>query len=154
MNLEAILRAMPADLEIVVIGGNAAHQYLPTYVTNDGDGCFDPDPVNWQRVMTWLQLFAPEGWIAQQRRPLVWDATTPIRDDMVLTQEGEVDLVQHVDGIGAYPQVKAMSVAVPIFGKTLHFLTLPGLIVSKRAANRPKDRLLLQHLEDFQRRNP
>lgn len=71
MNLEAIIRAMPANLEIVVIGGNAAQQYLPTYVSNDFDVCFDPNPVNWHRVITRLQLFAPELWIAQQRRPLV-----------------------------------------------------------------------------------
>jgi hypothetical protein len=154
MNLEAIIRAMPDDLEIVVIGGNAAQQYLPTYVTNDFDVCFDPDPVNWQRVITWLKPFAPEVWIAQQRRSLVWDATTPIRDYTLMTLEGEIDLLQQVDGIGPYPQVKAMSVTVQIFGKTLHFLNLQGLIASKRAANRPKDRLLLQQLEDFQRRNP
>jgi hypothetical protein len=154
MNLEAIIRAMPTNLEIVVIGGNAAQQFLPTYVTNDFDVCFNPNPVNWQRVIAWLQPFAPELWIVQQRRPLVWDTTTPIRDYTLMTQEGEIDLLQQVDGIGPYPPVKAMSVAVPIFGKTVHFLTLQGLILSKRAANRPKDRLLLQQLEDVQRRNP
>lgn len=153
MNLETIIRAMPADLDVVVIGGNAAQQYVPTYVTNDFDVCFDPDPANWQRMIAWLAPCMPELWLGQQRRPLVWDATTPVRDYTLMTQEGEIDLLQVVDGIGTYPQVKALSVSVQLFGKTVWFLNLQGLILSKRATNRPKDRLLLQQLEEEQRRN-
>lgn len=154
MNIETVIRAMPAGLEVVVIGGNAAQQYVPTYVTNDFDVCFDPDPANWQRVITWLAPFTPELWLAQQRRPLVWDPTTPVRDYTLMTQEGEIDLLQEVDGVGKYPQVQALSVAVQVFGKTVRFLNLQGLILSKQATNRPKDRLLLQQLEDVRRRNP
>lgn len=154
MHLETIIRAMPADLEIVVVGGLAAQRYLPTYMTNDVDVCFHPTPVNWQRVVRWLAPFAPTLWIAHQSRPLQWDATTPMRDYTLLTQEGEIDLLQEIDGVGKYPQVKAVSSSAVVWGKTVWFLNLQGLIANKRAANRPKDRRLLRQLEDMQRRHP
>jgi len=152
MNLEAIIQAMPDDLEIVVIGGIAAQRYIASYVTNDFDVCYNATPANWQHIITWFTPFTPSLWIAQQHRPLVWNTSTPMQDYTLMTQAGEIDLLQEVDGVGKYPQVKVLSVSAIIFGKTLWFLNLQGLITNKHAANRPKDLILLRQLEDEQRK--
>lgn len=151
MNLEALIRAMPADLEVVIIGGIAAQRYVTTYVTNDLDLCYHQTDANWQRTITWLTPFTPQLWIGQQVRPLSWSATTPMGEYTLATSAGEVDLLYEVDGIGRYPEVFAHSQPAILFGTTVYLLTLQGLIAAKRATNRPKDRALLQQLEAVSR---
>lgn len=147
MNLETLIRALPVDCELVIIGGIAAQQYVPTYVTNDLDVCYHQKAANWQEVIAWLAPFAPQLWISQQPKPLSWTPSTPMGEYTLTTTAGEVDLLYEVDGIGRYPDVLAVSHPVVLFGKTLYILSRRGLITAKRATNRPKDRTLLHELE-------
>lgn len=52
-----------------------------------------------------------------------------------------------VKGLGLFEQVKAWAMTVHLFGVECEIVSLEGLIISKRAANRLKDQLILPELE-------
>lgn len=54
-------------------------------------------------------------------------------------------------GIGGYDEVVKRSETVDVENTMVRILSLEGLILAKRAANREKDRLLLTELELNQR---
>jgi predicted nucleotidyltransferase len=64
-----------------------------------------------------------------------------------VTDLGDLDVMDRVTGVGAYPAVRAASVEVDLTGVRARVLTLDALIAAKRAAGRRKDRLDLLELE-------
>ena len=63
------------------------------------------------------------------------------------TDWGDLDLLGEVTGIGGYKEVKALSFNLTLFGLECAVLSLDGLIQSKRATGRPKDRLTRPDIE-------
>ncbi len=63
------------------------------------------------------------------------------------TDLGDLDLLGEVAGIGDYAAALATSMPVELFSLSFDVLTLEALIVSKRAAGRPKDLQVLPELE-------
>ncbi len=66
------------------------------------------------------------------------------------SREGEIDVLHRIDGIGGYDDVFASSEILTVDGRRARIITIDGLIVSKRAAQRPKDRLHVVELEAIQ----
>jgi hypothetical protein len=62
-----------------------------------------------------------------------------------------MDLVVQLDGLGKFRDELAQALSVPVGRVTVRVLPLARIIASKRAANRPKDRLVLPVLEDAAR---
>ena len=62
------------------------------------------------------------------------------------TSIGDIDLLGEVKGIGDYKDALANSISYDLFGVTVRAFTLDALIVSKTAADRPKDHLVLPEL--------
>ena len=58
------------------------------------------------------------------------------------------DIVLRMDGLGKFAEELAYCVEVPLGRHKLKVLGVNRILVSKRAANRPKDRLVLPVLED------
>jgi len=58
------------------------------------------------------------------------------------------DIVLRMDGLGTFARELKKCVDVPLGGHKLKVLSLERILVSKRAANRPKDRLVIPVLED------
>lgn len=56
-------------------------------------------------------------------------------------------MVGEVTGLGNYDWVIKFSEVLDIYGIPCHVMTLEGLIVSKKAAGRPKDLKLIPELE-------
>lgn len=63
------------------------------------------------------------------------------------TAEGALDVLDRVEGVGTYPQVRRRSTPIAAFGTDFRVLDLPALIDAKRAAARPRDLDQLPELE-------
>ncbi len=57
-----------------------------------------------------------------------------------------IDLVTHCDGLGSFEQEYANTIALPMQDFEIRVLNLERVIASKIAANRPKDRAVLEQL--------
>ena len=150
MSLTGILRGLnAANVRYVVIGGVAATAHGSARVTFDVDVCYDPSPENRTRLAGVLA-----GWHAYLRGvepglPFTMDARM-LRDVPVLTlatDEGDLDVMDRVAGIGEFDRVAASGESVTVLGVTTRIISLDALIASKRAAGRRKDLEALLELE-------
>lgn len=150
MSLGGVLRGLTgAGVRFVVIGGVAGVAHGWSRITNDVDICYDPAPENRVRLARLLQ-----SWHAYLRGvepgfPFTMDART-LRDVPVLTlvtDEGDLDVMDRVQGVGEYAAVETGSQTIVIEGVPAPTLTLDALIASKRATGRRKDREALLELE-------
>ncbi len=63
------------------------------------------------------------------------------------TTEGEIDVLERIDGVGAFEDVAGTSETIEIEGRAVRVISLAGLIATKRASGREKDRVHLAELE-------
>ncbi len=150
MRLPEILRGLAeADVACVVVGGLAATVHGSARITADVDLCYDPSPENRERL---ARLLA--GWHAYLRGveaglPFTMDARM-LRDCPVMTlvtDLGDLDVMDRIAGVGEYPAVRADSVEAELSGVRARFLALDALIAAKRATGRRKDQEALLELE-------
>ena len=138
-----------AGLDFVVIGGVAAAAHGSALVTNDLDICYGPLSDNIDQLATVLSSW--HGYLrgVEPGLPFIMDARA-IRTSPILTlqtDEGWLDLMDIVAGVGDYGSVFEASEEISAFGVTFRVLSLPALIAAKRAAARPKDLAHLPELE-------
>jgi hypothetical protein len=138
-----------AGVEFVVIGGLAARAHGSVRITEDLDICYNPAPENVQRLTARVR-----GWNAHLRGvdrglPFIMDERT-FRDTPVMTlvtDQGAIDVMDRVLGVGDYADVYAASVPVKSDQASFRALSLAALLASKHATGRPKDREQLHELE-------
>jgi predicted nucleotidyltransferase len=147
---EQIIAALvAAGVRFVVVGGVAATLHGSARLTNDLDLCYDAALDNLEALARLLR-----SWHAYLREvepglPFTLDVralrTTPIMT--LVTDLGNLDLLDRVLGLGGYAEVLAAS--EPVHLKRIEFraLTLPALIAAKKATGRPKDREHVIELE-------
>lgn len=148
--LQALIACLAkAGVEFIIIGGVAATAHGSSYVTEDLDICYARHKANLERLAATLDPFHPRLRGAPEDVPFLWDAETLRRglNFTLKTDLGDIDLMGEVRGLGLFEQVKASAMAVHLFGVECKILSLEGLIISKRAAGRPKDQLILPELE-------
>lgn len=147
--LDMVRRLTEAHVRFVVIGGLAATAHGSPRITDDVDICYDPAADNREKLAQTLA-----GWAAYLRGvepglPFIMDAqmlrTTPVMT--LVTNQGNIDVMDRVAGVGEYDDVLRESQEVAAAGVTFRVLSLPALIRAKRAAGRKKDRDQLPELE-------
>jgi predicted nucleotidyltransferase len=140
-----------AEVEFVVIGGVAASFHGSARVTFDLDICYSRTTTNLGRLAKALAPFHPRPRGFPEDLPFIWDESTLRNGSLftLTTDLGEIDLLGEVLGLGAFPEVKARSIAVEAFGSRISTLDLTGLIKAKRAAGREKDLNALPELESL-----
>jgi hypothetical protein len=150
MSIQSLLVGLTgAGVELVVVGGVAGGIHGSPFVTNDLDVCYANDRANVARLVRVLRPWAPypRGWEAGL--PFSLDArtfrTTPVLT--LRTSQGDLDLLDRVDGVGAYPEAVASSEEAVAFGMRFRVLTLDALIRARRASARPKDLAQIPTLE-------
>lgn len=154
-DFEAILTALDeAGVEFVVIGGLALVAHGGPRATFDVDLAYSREEHNLERLARALRSFRP--WLRGAGRdlPFVLDADT-LRSGLnftLSTEAGDIDLMGEVPGLGAFPEVRAVSVDVEVFNRRIAILSLDGLARSKRAAGRAKDLLDLETIADLKGR--
>ena len=138
-----------AKVQFVVVGGVAAAAHGSAHVTNDLDVCYDIAPANVARLATLLATWEayPRG--IDRDLPFFMDErqfrSTPLMT--LTTREGELNVLDRVNGVGGFDQCLASSVELEAFDVRFSTLSLEALIRAKRAAGRPKDIAQLPELE-------
>ncbi len=137
------------QVEFVVIGGVAGAAHGSTAVTFDLDICYARSAANLERLVRALAPFHPRLRDAPSDHPFKFDLET-VRQGLnftLTTDLGDLDLFGEVAGLGGYEQTRASSISLELYGRPCLLLSLDGLIQSKRASNRPKDKLAVLELE-------
>ena len=138
-----------AQVRFVIVGGLAVTLHGSSYVTFDLDFCYARDRENLSRLAQALRPYNPRLRGAPADLPFRFDEDT-LRGGLNFTLNtdlGDLDLLGEVSGIGDYAAALAASAPVELFGISFDVLTLEALIISKRAAGRPKDLQVLPELE-------
>jgi hypothetical protein len=146
-------------IRFVVIGGVAAAVHGSSRVTNDLDICYDAeDRANVDALARLLARWKayPRG--IEEGLPFIMDDRT-LRGAPIMTlttEEGDLDIMDRVAGVGDYADVRQHSHKVSALGVSFRVIDLPWLIKAKRAAGRPRDFDHLPELEallDLRHRN-
>ena len=149
IDLEKAITSLAAnDVDYVIVGGVAISLHSSGYITQDLDFCYSRTKANIHRLFTALASFDPMPRNWQKGLPFIFDEST-LRNGTNFTFDtsiGAIDLLGEVKGIGSYPEALANSVVYNIYGTQVNAFNLDALIVSKTAAGRPKDHLVLPEL--------
>jgi hypothetical protein len=122
-----------------------------SFITNDLDICCSGKPDNLRRLAKAMAPLHPKPRDFRVGLPFIGDEVT-FRNGAVFTLTtdlGSIDLLAQVSGVGDFDQVRANSLEVHAFDRTVWTLDLPALIRAKRSAGREKDLRLLPELESL-----
>ncbi len=137
------------EVEFILIGGLAAGAHGSAHLTQDVDVAYRRTPENVERLAKALAAVKPYLRGAPAGLPFTFDAATIRRglNFTLTTSLGDLDVLGEVTGGGPWEALKASSVELEVFGAKVWCLDLPALIVTKRAAGRPKDLQVVAELE-------
>src|SRR5437764_13202491 len=150
----AVMRhLLDAGVEFVVVGGLAMSIPGSAYVTRDLDVCYHRTTANIAALSKGLAPVRPTMRGGPPGLVFRFDAATiqAGQNFALMTEVGEVDLLEEISGIGTYEQVLAQSEGHTLFGLTVRVLSLDALIASKKAAGRRKDQTRLLELEELEK---
>lgn len=146
---EALLRRLSgSQVELVVVGGLAVIAHGYPRATLDLDVCYARTPENIRKLAGALAPIHPRLRGAPEGLPFFWDEQT-IRNGLnftLVTDDGELDLLGEVTGLGNYSDIALRAVEVELHGIPVRILDLDDLIRAKAAAGRAKDLVDLEAL--------
>lgn len=136
-------------MRFVVVGGLAANAHGSARVTNDIDIVYDRRPENLTRLADALAPYHAYLRGAPPGLPFHLDADTLRRGlNFTLTTDlGPLDLLGEMLGVGQYDDVADDAETWQPYDYAIQIVSLPKLIVAKRAAGRPKDLEAIAELE-------
>jgi hypothetical protein len=150
IQFQTLLSSLSANqVDFVIVGGVAATLHGSARVTFDLDIVYDRSRENLARIVAALLPFEPYLRGAPRGLPFKFDEETLKRglNFTFTTTAGPIDLLGELSGIGSYAEVRKRSVPAQLFSAVYQFIDLDALIVSKRAAGRPKDLEAIAELE-------
>jgi hypothetical protein len=154
LDVEGILRQLTKEqVEFVIIGGLAMIAHGSAYITKDADICYSRTPQNMASLAAALEPLHPYLRGVPKGLPFRFDVAT-IQAGLnftLITDLGDVDVLGEVSGIGNYERVLSRSVEKIAFGQPVRVLSIEGLIASKKAAARTKDRNHILELEELKK---
>jgi hypothetical protein len=150
---ELLVRLVRADVRFVLIGGLALGSWGVIRGTKDCDIVPDPAPENLNRL---AELAAELGGHVQLGESLLGSersiAALLAQEERALisTQVGDLDVVQGLDGVPTYGELRTRAIEVELSGVTIAICALEDLRQMKRAAGRPRDLVDLDELDAAQ----
>lgn len=151
---DLLRRLADGHVDFVVIGGLAVIAHGHIRATLDLDICYARTPENLRRLAAALTPIRPRLRGAPPELPFFWDEQT-LRNGLnftLVTDEGELDLLGEVAGVGNYDDLTLQAIDLELHGSRLKLLSLDDLIRSKAAAGRAKDLVDLEALRAISRR--
>jgi predicted nucleotidyltransferase len=146
---ELLRRIAEADVEFIVVGGLAVNAWGVVRGTKDVDVVVAPDIENLKRV---AEVAVACGGHVQQGDALL-GSTISIASALasgeqvaIETDLGRLDIVQGLDGIPSYADLRSRASEAEILGVTVAVCSIEDLKAMKRAAGRTRD---LADLEDL-----
>lgn len=153
---ELLTRLTEASVEFVVIGGLAVISHGHVRATLDVDVCYARTPENIRRLVAALAPIHPRLRGAPPELPFFWDERT-VRNGLnftLVTDDGDIDLMGEVVGLGNYNDIALAAVEVSLHGASVKILSLDDLLRSKAAAGRAKDLVDLEALRQLMTQKP
>jgi hypothetical protein len=151
MSFESMLHGLAeARISFVVVGGVGAAAHGAIRLTNGLDICYDAaNPENLVALGKLLSSWNayPRG--VEKGQAFILDDKT-LRGSPIMTlttNEGDIDVMDRISGVGAYKSVLPHSEKILAFGLEFRVLDLPTLVEAKRAAGRPRD---FEHLRELE----
>jgi predicted nucleotidyltransferase len=147
---ELLHRLVAADARFVVVGGLAVGAWGVVRGTKDVDVVVDPDIENLKRV---AEVAVAAGGHVQQGEALhgtpisIASALSSGEQVVIETDLGQLDIVQGLEGVPSYEDLRARSSEAEILGVTVAVCSLDDLKTMKRAAGRTRDLADLEDLE-------
>jgi len=149
-DFERILSGLlSAEVSFVIIGGVAATVHGSARLTSDVDIVYERSISNITQLVHALTPLKPYLRGAPPGLPFRFDVETVRRglNFTLTTDAGPLDVLGEITGVGDYDSVLAVSEEVLLYGANYRCINLDALIISKRAAGRPKDLEAIAELE-------
>jgi predicted nucleotidyltransferase len=133
-------------VDFVLIGGMAGIARGSNYPSFDLDVAYSRDKANVRRLVSALEEIGVRLRGAPADLPFELDARVIENgaNFTFVTPFGDFDILADVAGIRTYSELLAKSEERGFFGLVVRVASLDHLIAMKRAANRPKDRNMLE----------
>ncbi|HEU4598784.1 MAG TPA: hypothetical protein VFS26_03480 [Solirubrobacterales bacterium] len=141
--LEPLIRH---GVSFVLIGGMAGIARGSSYPSYDLDVAYARDKANVRRLVSALQEIGVRLRGAPEDLPFLLDERTIENgaNFTFVTPFGDLDVLADVSGIRSFDELVAASEEREVFGLPVRVASIDHLIAMKRAANRPKDRNMLE----------
>jgi len=149
-DFKALLEALvDAGVEFILVGGLAAIAHGSARLTQDVDNVYARHDDNLEKLARALAKHEPYLRGAPPGLPFEWDAVTLLHglNFTLETSLGDIDLLGEITGGGRHEDLLAHSIELDLFHRPVLCLDLEMLIVTKRAAGRPKDLEAIAELE-------
>lgn len=147
---QLLARLVHADVRFVVIGGLALGSWGVVRGTKDCDIVPDPAPENLDRL---AHLATELGGHVQLGEALLGSERSIAallrggERALIATQLGDLDVVQGLDGVLAYTELRQRAIDVEVRDIAIPICSLEDLRSMKRAAGRPRDLVDLEDLD-------
>lgn len=157
-DLRALLTPLVGrGVDFVLVGGMAGISHGSSYPSYDLDVVYARDRDNIARLVDALREIGVRLRGAPADLPFLLDAKTIENGSnfTFVTPYGDFDILGHADGMPGYDDLRAAAVVREILGLEVRVAAIDHLIAMKRAANRPKDQLMVEEyivIADEQRR--
>jgi hypothetical protein len=137
------------EVAFIVVESAAAIAHGSARLTQDLDILYLRTAANLDRLAAALADHKPYLRGVPPGLPFIWDAATLARglNFTLVTSLGDIDLLAEIPGGGTYQELLADAVELQVFRTRCLCLSLPQLILAKRAVGRPKDLEALAGLE-------
>ena len=137
------------EVEFVIVGGLAATVHGSARLTQDIDVVYARSDANLERLAPSLAPLTPYLRGAPADLPFEWSVQT-LRHGLnftLTTAAGDIDLLGEITGGGGYESLLPHTLEIELFGHRCRCLDLEWLILTKRAAGRPRDLETVAELE-------
>jgi hypothetical protein len=133
-------------VDFVLVGGQAGTAHGSSFPSYDLDVLYARDHANVVRLVAALEEIGVRLRGAPADVPFVLDAKTIVNgaNFTFITPYGDFDVLADAAGMPAYEELKAAAVDREVFGHRVKVASIDHLIAMKRAANRTKDRLMVE----------
>jgi len=133
-------------VDFVLVGGMAGISHGSSYPSYDLDVVYARDRNNIARLVDALREIGVQLRGAPTDLPFLLDAKTVENGSnfAFVTPYGDFDILGHADGMPGYDDLRAAAPVREILGLEVRVASIDHLIAMKRAANRPKDRLMVE----------
>jgi hypothetical protein len=133
-------------VDFVLVGGMAGISHGSNYPSYDLDVVYARDRDNIARLVDALKEIGVRLRGAPADLPFLLDTRTIENGSnfTFVTPHGDFDIHGHADGMPDYDELRAQAPVRDILGIEVRVASIDHLIAMKRAANRPKDQLMVE----------
>jgi predicted nucleotidyltransferase len=146
---DALLKLLTdAEVDFILVGAYAAIAHGSQQRTEDLDICHARTRANYKKLISVLAPLhtRPIDLPASLKVPFDESSLAQGTNFTLMTDEGRLDLMGELSGVGGYHELFPDSAVVDFAGVRCRIASLEKIIRSKEAADRPKDRAALPEL--------